>query len=365
MSIQFDDLNTMVNGAMDDIISANIGISDNSPSSVIRTLVQAILSRVSMQNIQIKDVYSAMKIDDAYGDDLDRLVAIFGTTRDQATYCSGSILFKRNEPAISDISIPVGTLVSTLPDSMGKIIVFQTTEYAYLPVGGTTVSVPILASVAGATSVGIGMLSKMNNPIMGIDYVTNSEMIIGGVNRESDESLKLRAKSALAQLGKSTEDGLVNALLALDEVVSVLPLDQNRGVGTSDMSVVCATIPVTQTVKDMVDAVIKANKASGVSVLAVYPSIKYVDITVTLSLKEAIDDSVALKAKCADAITDYVNSLGIGKTLIVVQLYSKITNTDSIIDDIIDSTPLTNVTCTSEEVIRCQSVTVLIDGEVV
>jgi uncharacterized phage protein gp47/JayE len=363
MAIQFDDLNKMVEDTLTDIVNADVGISDTSKSSVIRVLVQAILTRISTQNVLIKDVYSAMNIDDAYNNELDRLVSIFSITRNGATYCVGMVTFKRNEPAIADISIPQGTIVSTMMDTDNKIIEFITTDYAYMPVGGSSVTVGIIAKVAGAISLGVNMIRKMNSPIMGIDYVINESSIVGGANKETDAELKIRAKAIMDTLGRSTEDGLVNALMALDEVINVLPLDQNRGPGTADLSIVCATIPVTQAVKDTIAQVIKDNKAAGISVMPIYPTIKYIDVTLTLTLTSAVSDSALLKSNVAKAISGYLNGLGVGKTLVVKQLQNKIMDTDKIIFDIPSMTPASNVTCTSEEVIRANLINVMIEGE--
>ena len=362
MAITIRSYESMVSDILARIVSANVGITDTSKTSVIRTIVESIVSEMDMQNYQISNTYDAMIIDKASGEDLDRLITILAVTRNIATKCKGVIRFGRTSPATDDIVIPGGSKVSTRIDTSGNTIEFVTTDAHILKQGDTYVDSDIEAVVAGFTSVGVNTLIRMNNPIMGIDFVTNPSAVTGGTDSESDESLRARAKLALAGLGKSTHDALESAVSSIDGVISVLILDQNRGPGTVDISVVSTQTPVPSELTARIEAVIAENKAAGIDALVIYPTIKYIDIVVQVTYDTYRFSLADVKAVVIEAINSYTSTLGVGQTFIQSQMERTVLNSSDGIYDIQTSSPPLNVTATTSEMVRPSSIT--INGEV-
>lgn len=137
-------LKDMIDEVLSDIIKANVGITNVSNSSVTRTLTGALLSQLAMANAVLKALYASMDIDNATGNDLDRLVSILSVYRGSATVCTSQIDFCKSNGATRDIPIQEGTIVSSKKDNNGNIIRFKTTQYAYLPSGSTKVTVPTM-----------------------------------------------------------------------------------------------------------------------------------------------------------------------------------------------------------------------------
>lgn len=361
-------LRDMIDETLSAIVKADVGISNVSNSSVTRTLVGALLSQLAMANTVLKMVYISLDIDEATNNNLDRLVSILGVYRTSATTCTGYVDFCKTDGANNDISIPEGTILVSKKDTKGNVVRFKTTEYAYLPKGETKVTVPVECVDPGHIILAMGALAYMESPIMGIEFVTNSIAIDGGIDKESDEALRKRAKLALSRIGSATNPGLKGALLDIDEVEDVNILDMNRGVGTTDISIMCASMPPTEdTKKKIADKVAKC-KASGIDAKIIYPNINYLDITVTVQLIKDIKDKnlidyTGIKEKVKEAIQKHITSLGIGDALIVNALKKDIMSCDADIYDILDISPSTNVQCTNTEVIRYRNITVNIDGE--
>ncbi len=180
-----------------------------------------------------EDVYYSAFIDTATGASLDLLASLVGFVRKQATKATGTVTFSRSTPAGSDITIPAGTRVATGDES----VVFRTTQVATLAAGTTSVDVPIEAVEAGSTgNVAANTITKIVDPISGIEAVNNTNPTTGGSDTESDEELRYRIKTTISGVGKATLDAIKAAVLAVDGVKSVKieendTINDNTGTG--------------------------------------------------------------------------------------------------------------------------------------
>jgi hypothetical protein len=106
-----------------------------------------------------------------------------------------------------------------------------------------------------------------------------------------------------------------------------------------------------------INTVVANTKASGIKIFIIYPTIKYIDIDITIT--ETVDDGLVL-----EAISNYVNSLRVGQTFVIKQMERKILNVidnNNIENDDVDiatTLPAENITCGNEEMIKVNSVTV-------
>lgn len=352
MAIEIKDFESMVKDTLYRIINST-NITNINPGSVIRTIVESILSEVDIEYYQINQLATAMNIDTAVGEDLDNIIQVFGVTRNNATSCSATVTFGRSVAHTSDIAIPIGTTVSTTPDSDGNVVEFVVTQAnAILPTGKLVADVVCTAIETGNMYIPAGIITVMNNPIINIEYITNTSAISGGTDFETDDDLRARFKSALASLGKGTIEALKSAVKEIDGVNDVLPLDRNRGVGTTDLVVVTDNIPPSANLQTKITDVINMTKAAGIDVIAVYPTIKNTDITVTTT---GYTDAMTIKS----GILRYMSTLNAGNSLIIGQMERFIMNEcDCANMDISTSLPTTNVTATNTQIIRAQTVTV-------
>lgn len=360
MALVIREFETMVDETLQRIVNANIGITNIYPGSVIRTIIESLLAEVDIQNYSIDQIYKAMNIDTATGEDLDAIVAILGVTRRRATYATGTVVFGRSDAYDTDIAIQYAQIISTKQDADGSIHEFIVTdEDAKLTSGNLQTTVNIRAMDPGIIYLPINSITVMNTPIIGIEYVTNTVAFNGGTNDETDDELRARAKLALAGLGKGTATALRSALLNISGVIDAVVMDANRGVGTTDIIVITNTLPPPESLQNIIADTISATKAAGINVDIIYPTIKTQDVNVTLTNIAGGLVSQDDINNAASAIIGYCNTLLIGDVLIISQLERHIGNAiDNSNIDVVVTVPSSNVTPTSTQVIRCGNITI-------
>lgn len=186
-------------------------LSDLTVGSVTRTLTEAVGREVATVYEQINLAYLAGFVDTATGSSLDRVVAILGVTRTTAEWAEGLVTFFRSSGVDGNITIPAGTRLTTADGA----VVFVTTAPRTLQRGQVRIDVPARADVPFPGEVGLvaaGAISQMSQPVAGIQSVSNLDPTIKAAADETDEELRLRARSVLLSLGKAT-------LAALDRVI--------------------------------------------------------------------------------------------------------------------------------------------------
>lgn len=351
-SIEVRDFEVMVNDVLRRIVNTT-GISNVRPGSVIRTLVEATLSELSIQYYQISRIFDNMSIDDATGEDLERLIKILGVTRKSATRCTAVLKFGRSAALTYGVKILAGSVVSTYPDNNGTTIEFEVDEDTLLEAGKLSVDVNCTARNPGIIYVPMNTVAIINKPILNIEYVNNDTNIFGGSGIESDIELRNRAKGVFASLGKGTVSAIENAIMAIDEVQDVVCIDCSRGVGTADIVVVTTTIPPSKALSDEIESVAEDTKAAGINVKITYPTTLSVDVSITLVNTNTSNDEVG------NAIVSYMASLGVSEKLIINQLERAILNACG--DNDVDVTvikPTSEVVPSGTQIIRCGTVTI-------
>ena len=353
------DFDSMVSDTLQSIVDSGVGITNIAPGSVIRTIIEAILDNVDVINYYIEHVYDALGIDSATGDDLDRLVAILGITRNKSTHSTGIVTFSTGDaPYEYDISIPYGYEISTRQDSDGGVYIYTVDEEdVVLKAGETSIDVEVKSEIAGHQYLPAGALCIMTKSIIGIASVVNKNEINSGSDEETDSQLRKRTNEYVTSFGKCTDNALKMAIESVKGVINCTIVDQYQGVGTSGAIVVPEILPALDDVVAEVEKVVADTKAAGIKVFIIYPEIKYIDIDITIT--ESVDHNLVLMA-----VSNYTNSLKVGQTFMIRQMERKILNiidNNDIENDDVDITttiPSGNVSCGSEEIIRVKSITV-------
>lgn len=179
---------------------------------------------------QLETIQESQAIDTAGITALEGLANNVGLVRKTARRAEGSITFFRINAPTSDITIPAGTLVSTVSSVSSTAIQFVTTRavvmfsalagtYLNPSTGVYEISTDIEALDAGTAGiVGPGTITTIVNSLTGIDGCYNSISTTGGLDSESEEQLRARivAKTRGSLIG--TEDGFLSIVLAVDGV---------------------------------------------------------------------------------------------------------------------------------------------------
>lgn len=299
------------------VFGDDVDLSETSP---VLKILQIASYREAVLWQLLEDVYYSAFIDFATGQNLDRLVAILGIRRKRATKATGTVTFSRSAPATSDIIIPAGTRVAA-----DESVVFQTTEEVVLQQGQTSVDAAIEAVEPGSQgNVAANTITKLVDPVSGIESVNNASPTSGGSDTESDEELRYRAIT-YAPSAKATVYSIKAALLQIEGVTDV---NVEEDFGECKVIITIAggsDTEITNTIEDV--------RPAGIQVVWRRPSI--VTITVTVSItKIASYDAATVQANVHAAIDNYINSLPIGEDVVYSDLVKAILAAEGV-DDIV------------------------------
>ena len=191
-------------------------LTDRNPGSVLRTLAESFAREYAVLSRQLELVYRGAFLETAEGRDLDQVVTLVGVERRSRTFASGEAVFSRSTPAPADVFIPEGTLIST---SEVPAVTVATTDDRTLRAGTLSVAAPVRALVEGPGGAApAGSLTVIHRPILGIESVTNPQAMTFGGGSETDESLRRRAARALEASGQSTVGAITGALVSVEGI---------------------------------------------------------------------------------------------------------------------------------------------------
>jgi uncharacterized phage protein gp47/JayE len=184
-------------------------LTDRNTGSVSRTLAEAFARQFAVLHQQMDVIYRSAFVDLSSDVSLDHVAALLDLTRRDARYAIGEVLFKRSTPAPAAIAIPSGTLVSTLDG-----ITFATTEERRLRRSQLSVSIPIRAREPGAIgAVPAGAITVLNEPLLGVEAVVNTEATHFDRARETDDELRRRIKGAIERAGRASPNAILRTLM--------------------------------------------------------------------------------------------------------------------------------------------------------
>ena len=197
-------------------LQPNINISE---SSMLNFILRSVAVSLTNNGDMIKDVSDSAFIDKSTGDNLTSLAKDRGVTRELAELAILDLTLTRAVTGDA-ISIPASSEFSTVPDNLGDVITFKTFDEAIIDASNFDVSTPAQAvDVGDIGNVPVDTITQFISSINGVDTVTNSTSGVGGVNEESDDDLRERVRSVLANnTGKVTVGGYSETLKTFDGV---------------------------------------------------------------------------------------------------------------------------------------------------
>lgn len=181
--------------------------------------------------------------DGATGEWLDMHAGSVDLSRRPATKARGKVRFARAVETGQDtnITIPAGRIVRTLPDGTGRIFRYSTVATAVLPAGADHVDVEAEAEDYGAAAnASVGQICELVTPVTGVAGVSNPAdwLVSEGADEETDASLQRRYALQWQANNGCTKFAYMAWALSVPGVASVSILDRHpRGQGTVDIVV--------------------------------------------------------------------------------------------------------------------------------
>ena len=191
--------------------------------STLRAVLEANAAIGLWMQWLILQVLSTTRAATSSGPDLDTWVADFSLIRLPASSAAGQVTFSRFTPG-QVAFIPAGISVRTSDGSQTFSVSADSTNTAWnaalagysLGAGIAAISVPVTAVTPGsAGNVLAGAISLLAAAIPGIDTVTNTASLSGGLDAESDAALRARFSSYLASRARATPLAIGNAILSV------------------------------------------------------------------------------------------------------------------------------------------------------
>ena len=249
----------------------------------------------------------------ATGERLDLHAIQKGITRKSATKATGTLTFGRSNALSYNVSIPIGTVCSTVDTDGTKYI---TTAEAVLKAGKTSVDVTAEAVVGGV----IGNTSKetitvLITPPSGISSVINKANFAGGTDAESDEELRRRICWAYSMPSNGTNSAFYrDYVLSFNDVYSVNVVPRARGIGTVDIYVAGKGKVLSDEIIETIQKGISSMKEINVDVVVKSPTILKCSFTAIVYIKDGYRYESVIQ-EIYPAIKRYFNTLSIGESV--------------------------------------------------
>ena len=264
----------------------------------------------------------------AAGVALDKHAEERGLTRKDAVKAQGTLTFSRRTALSYAAEIPKGTVCAASGEDAAE---FETTEKAVLPAGKLTVTVAAEAAEGGkAGNAAKNTVNTLVTPPAGIESVTNETAFTGGADKEDDEALRARLLRCFYALpnGSNTET-YRRAALEIPGVHSVQVVPRANGVNTVAVYVYGDNGAVSESTLKTVRTVL--NELKEISVDVTVAAAQAVKKTVTLYVKPKENCALAeAKSACTEAITKYMNALGVGEAFVTAAVVNAAMQTGTI-----------------------------------
>lgn len=315
-----------------DSLEASGLLSDRTPGSVLRTLVETFSREMATFYAALTLAHDSGYLDTAQGPALDKVVAMLGVTRARAGRLTGKVALSRATPAPEDIIIPAGLRVSgpalkaTVKGKEEPITpTLEVAEQAVLRRGERRVIVVAQETqdvdLSALPSLAPGALNQLPRPLLGVETITNLDPILRGGADEPDESLRARARVALRAGEQATRESIEAAVRAqgVQQVVVEEPQD-----GPAGQLIVRISDPGFErdaARQDAVRGAIRATKAAGVRASVIYLRTVYFAPEIFVEVEDEQmtaehPDWPALRAEIDAGVRRYVGGLGAGSKLL-------------------------------------------------
>lgn len=262
----------------------------------------------------------------AEGEYLDRHAQLRGLERKRAVAAQGTVRFAAGEASAEERNIPEGTVCMT-----AGLVRFETTRPGVLEAGALTVELPVRALVPGAAgNVSSGAIVSMAVAPMGIRSCTNPEACAGGVDEETDETLRGRVLDTFRRLPNGANAAFYEReALSFDQVAAAAVVPRPRGTGTVDVVVATTSGMPGQELLDQLAAHFQTIREIAVEVQVRAPETVTVDISVQVAPKGGAGfDQTA--AGVERAVRDWFTGKLLGQSVLLAQLGNLIYQCDGV-----------------------------------
>lgn len=332
MKLSLQNFSALVEGMAAAVQGAAASLLDLTVGSVLRAILEANASVALWLQWLIVQVLTTTRLATSTGDDCDSFGADFGFVRLPAVAARGQVTFSRFTPSVTAL-VPVGTEVSTAGNEQTFVVVADVSNAAFSIASNGYVLAPGIASVIAAVAADMpgsignvqpGAIAVLGSAVAGVDMVTNSLALTGGMDAESDHAFRARFGNYLASLSRATTLAIGSAVAAIQQGLSYTITENMSQAGVVQMGYFVVTVDdgtgepsvgLLSTVQQAVDAV----RPVGTSFAVQGPVVDAANVVMTLvTSSRAVHDGAVVSV--AAAIESYIAALPVGATLSYTRL---------------------------------------------
>lgn len=311
---------------------------DKSEGSFAWDVMSPVAIELALAAIWAQEVLRRGFAQTTFGRYLDLRAEEYGITRRPAVAATVTLRFTGAPGTV----IPAGTRVSTVSTQTVPAVLFETTQAATIPAGGS-VDVPAVAVQPGAAgNVAAGTLTMLASPLPGVTSVTNPSAAAGGIDEEDDDTLRARL---LERARRDEGDGsvadyirwarevpgvgqvYVEPLWQGPGTVRVVILDQNGDIPPADL------VNAVQEHLDPGGHGVGLGRAPiGARVTVQGPRDVPLTVTIPGLQVEPGYDAAAVKAAIEAAVRAYIVAVSPGLTIRLKDVEAAVANTPGVLD---------------------------------
>ena len=300
------------------------------PESDIMIRLKVLAGEVYNSSCACEFLKRQMFLITASGEYLEKHALTRGLYRKLAVKSQGEVTFSRSVPTNTDVVIPKGTVVSTAGPQIRQ---FTTLETATITKNTGSVTVKAEAVEGGASyNVIKDTISVLVTPPAGVTGVTNQMAFSGGSDEESDEELRGRVIYSYRDISNGTNAVYYKRLAeSVEGVYSASVVSRARGAGTIDVYVwgKGESASLTKENIEKIQKLIDENRELNVDVLVLRASRLKVSFTFNLCVEDGYSfDEVS--AVITQKLTEYIDSLGVGKPALLCEMGEVIFHTQGV-----------------------------------
>jgi len=354
-----------VQGGASQLIDLSIG-------SVLRALLEACASIALWMQWLILQVLSMTRAATSSGSDLDSWMADFSLTRLAGSPAAGFVTFSRYTVGIAT-TIPVGEQVRVGNGTQSFAVVAAPSNPAWngangysLTASSAGVTVPVQALLPGsAGNVQPNAIQLITSPIPGVDTVTNSLAMTGGIDPESDAAFRLRFQLYINSRSLATGTAVAYAIASVQQGLRYAVLENVDTLGNPLPGNFCVVLddgtgdPPASLISEA-GAAIEAVRPIGATYAVNGPVVVEASVAMAVSTSNPLT-AAQVKTQIQQNVTAWIAGLPIAGTLAISMIEAIAHNTDpsvvSVSETTINGADL-NVTAPDNGVLLCSGVTV-------
>lgn len=295
--------------------------ADNASDIGIRMRVLA--GQIFSLNKKINWIWKQSSPNTAEGEYLDNHAYEKGIERIRGEAARGTLKFFLAEPLAYDVDIEAGTLTAT--GTLSSAVKFKTLAGVTIPAGELSVSVGAQAEESGIKgNVPAGAVKVILDKLSASVSVTNEEAFAGGIENETDESLRARIVESYQYPALDRNESYFRSrAMSCSGVISVGVIPKARGIGTVDLAIETASRKLDSSISKSLRDVFVKNKDFGCDVLFVLPDYTEIDVVGDITVENGFSSESVIE-KCTDIITESINALGVGDGFILAEIYHRL-----------------------------------------